>query len=929
MPSVDDGNRAVKSSAELAADQAETNRIIKKYSGGTSAGTGSLANAASHYTATNLSLPASGGGSNSSSNSNTVTSATGANYPNGYETGDSSSMEGMIAALIGALSPLPIGNAAALWNQTKFGMNDAVKVHYDKLLEGGIPEGKTVQDMVNAAREMYHVDNDKKGTPTRGDENADINSTGATHTVSEDGTVVEDTPETVAAEMGKLGLTNIKGPDGRPTWAPALPTEGGAVDPYAPKDPNAPYVNPNAVVRDAYGIKMDQDFLGMEEWQRREDIKNAAPTDPYAPPALDPNAVDPYAPSALDPNAARASYAPPLAGAVGTDGMLLGATGATGATTGANAVTGAGAQNAMAGAAQGASAAQGAGAGAAQGAGAGAAQGASAAQGMLTAPTPYVSQGMGDIYQPQGTPEAYQSQGMGDAYQAPNTAPAPTGATIPTGPQEAGTFRPVTFRSGTGTSTTDSDGTTTSLSDPYSSLSGLVGAGQGLLTQAAGNAQQAPDQLNFNMNTDQQAADLFAQRSALLDPAFAQQRALAKQDMFGSGRLGLRLSGEAVGAGAGSGMVQPDAFGMNQAQSQALAGIAAQSTDDAFARAQAVAGLDSQRFTQNQQAQQQQYANLTNSGQGMLSAGLQGAQLEAGIAQQQSANQQASQAQQLSQARLALDTQAQAQNFGLASQGQAQDYGLSRDQFGLASQGQAQNFGLARDQFGLAQQTQDQSNYMNNQRLALDTLANSQLDARGNRGMDINLRGQDQQNAINQGRLALDTTGQTQNYGLAQQQQRQDYGLANRGQDLQQQQQFQNYGLSSRGLDQSGQQMRQDYGLGQQQFNLAQQQQFSDYGLNSRRLDQAGQQQLQDYEMGMLTGNRNYNLTRDVAAQDYELDTERNRINLITGQARANKDNYQPNDLLNLLGGGLNAYAGTKGGSASIGGLIGKLFGVK
>jgi len=848
---------------------------------------------------------------------NTTKSDTGANYPTGYGSSNALSMEGMIANLIGALSPLPTVNAAALWNQTKFGMNDAVKAHYNKLVaKNGVgKDAKAVQDMVDAARETYHADNDKKGTPTRGDENADINSTGATHTVSEDGTVVEDTPETVAAEMGKLGLTNIKGPDGRPAWAPALPTEGGAVDPYAPKDPNAPYVNPNAVVRDAYGIKMDQDFLGMEEWQRREDIKNAAPTDPYAPAALDPNAVDPYAPSALDPNAARASYAPPLADAVGTDGMLLGDTGAT---TGANAITGA----------QGAGAAQ----------GASAAQGAGAAQGMLTAPTPYVSQGMGDIYQ---------SQGMGDAYQAPNTAPAPTGATIPTGPQEAGTFRPVTFRSGTGTSTTDSDGTTTSLSDPYSSLSNLVGAGQGLLTQAAGNAQQAPDQLNFNMNTDQQAADLFAQRSALLDPAFAQQRALAKQDMFGSGRLGLRLSGEAVGAGAGSGMVQPDAFGMNQAQSQALAGIAAQSTDDAFARAQAVAGLDSQRFTQNQQAQQQQYANLTNSGQGMLSAGLQGAQLEAGIAQQQSANQQASQAQQLSQARLALDTQAQAQNFGLASQGQAQDYGLSRDQFGLtaqgqaqnfglardqfglASQGQAQNYGLARDQFGLAQQTQDQSNYMNNQRLALDTLANSQLDARGNRGMDINLRGQDQQNAINQGRLALDTTGQTQNYGLAQQQQRQDYGLANRGQDLQQQQQFQNYGLSSRGLDQSGQQMRQDYGLGQQQFNLAQQQQFSDYGLNSRRLDQAGQQQLQDYEMGMLTGNRNYNLTRDVAAQDYEVATQQNAINLITGQARANKDNYQPNDLLNLLGGGLNAYAGTKGGSAAIGGLIGKLFGVK
>jgi hypothetical protein len=80
----------------------------------------------------------------------------------------------------------------------------------------------------------------------------------------------------------------------------------------------------------------------------------------------------------------------------------------------------------------------------------------------------------------------------------------------------------------------------------------------------------------------------------------------------------------------------------------------------------------------------------------------------------------------------------------------------------------------------------------------------------------------------------------------------------------------------------------------------------------------AQQQQLQDYEMGMLTGNRNYNLTRDVAAQNYELDTERNRIGLITGQAVANKNNYQPNDWLNVIGGLGSAYAGTAGGAAQI-----------
>ena len=82
----------------------------------------------------------------------------------------------------------------------------------------------------------------------------------------------------------------------------------------------------------------------------------------------------------------------------------------------------------------------------------------------------------------------------------------------------------------------------------------------------------------------------------------------------------------------------------------------------------------------------------------------------------------------------------------------------------------------------------------------------------------------------------------------------------------------------------------------------------------------AQQQQLQDYEIGMLTGNRNYGLQRDVAAQNYEIATERNRIGLITGQAQANKNNYQPNDWLNVLGGLGSAYAGTAGGAATIGG---------
>lgn len=793
----------------------------------------------------------------------TETSATGANYPTGYYKGNKgpTTKAGMLLAALNPMSAILKSAGKTFWNQTKYGMNDAVKVHYDKMVADGLPTGKSVQDVVNDAREMYHVANDKAGKPTRGADNNDINSTGATHTVDPDsGDVVEDTPETVKAEMGKLGLTNVTGPDGRPTWAPTDPNAEGAaaptVDPYAPtwNQPSA-----GGMFGDGSGIDYSTQGTGA--------------TNSYGDPS--------YAPS---PFAARQAPQPDRRAQGRPDQ---------------------GPQYSQAPQSQ-ASAYE-----------------LAARQGMLLpqAPQPYAPQAPQapqapyQAQAPRGTPEYETLQRMVAGTSAPvaeamqlNTQ-APTGAPIPTGSSEAGTFKPVTFRSGTGTSTTDAAGTTTALNAPYSGLSSLVGQGQGLLGQAAGNAQQDPNQLNFDMNTDQRAQDLFAQRSALLEPVFAQQRALAQQDMFGSGRLGLRLAGQ--GVGAGSGMVQPDAFGMNQAQSQALSGLASQSTDDAFAQAQAMAGLESQRFGQNQQAQQQQYANLVGSGEGMLSAGLQGAQLEAGIAQQQSANQQAAQAQSMSQARLALDTQAQAQNYGLASQGQSQDYGLNAAQFNLASQGQQQNFGLA-------QQTQDQSYGLNQQNFAL------------------NERGQMQDYGLAQDRFGLAQQTQDQsyamanrNFGLASRSQdlaelsnSQNFGLANRGQNLAELSNNQNYGLAGRGQSLAELSSGRNFGLasqGQNQnYGLAQQQQMQDYGLSQQKMGLASQQQLQDYEMGMLTGNRNYNLARDTAAQNYELATEQNRIGLITGQAKANNLNYQPNDWLNVLGGGLSAYAGTSGGASAI-----------
>jgi len=189
-----------------------------------------------------------------------------------------------------------------------------------------------------------------------------------------------------------------------------------------------------------------------------------------------------------------------------------------------------------------------------------------------------------------------------------------------------GTFKPITFRSGTGTAVLDGDGLSTSLSDAYSGLPALVGQGTGLMGQASTLAQQAPNEFNYNFDPQAAGQRLFNERSALLDPMFAQQRTKNLEQMQGLGRLGLQLSGE--GLGAGSGMMNPDMFGVNQAQSQALSQLAAQSTQDAFGQEMQRAGLDLNQFNTNQQQQQQQYANLMGSGQGMLSAGLQAPALE-------------------------------------------------------------------------------------------------------------------------------------------------------------------------------------------------------------------------------------------------------------------------------------------------------------
>lgn len=160
-------------------------------------------------------------------------------------------------------------------------------------------------------------------------------------------------------------------------------------------------------------------------------------------------------------------------------------------------------------------------------------------------------------------------------------------------------FRPYTVTTSTGTTQYDpSTGFSTTLSDPFQNILGtsLTGAGS-LFEQAA------------TFDPTRRAQEVFTEQEELLKPAFAQQATQLQSQLFGGGRLGLRLSGESQGLGAGSGMVQPDALGLGQAQQQTLANLAAQSRAQAF----------------------QEQAQLQNLATGMLGAGMSISDLERGL----------------------------------------------------------------------------------------------------------------------------------------------------------------------------------------------------------------------------------------------------------------------------------------------------------
>ena len=158
-------------------------------------------------------------------------------------------------------------------------------------------------------------------------------------------------------------------------------------------------------------------------------------------------------------------------------------------------------------------------------------------------------------------------------------------------------FNPYTVRTSAGSTAYDPTTGTyqTTLSGPL----------QSILTQATTGAGSLFGKLT-EFDPEARAADIFTQQAELLTPQFEQQAVALQNRLLGTGRLGLRLSGESQGLGAGGGGVQPDALGLGRQQQQTLAQLAPMARQQAY----------------GEQASLQQLAT------GMLGAGLQLSQVE-------------------------------------------------------------------------------------------------------------------------------------------------------------------------------------------------------------------------------------------------------------------------------------------------------------
>jgi len=200
-------------------------------------------------------------------------------------------------------------------------------------------------------------------------------------------------------------------------------------------------------------------------------------------------------------------------------------------------------------------------------------------------------------------------------------------------------FKPYSLTTSTGTTTgaTTPDGGFGANVELDPTIAALGQAGYegalGLQPDLLTAIKDRPDDFAFDYDPRAAAKEYYTEQAGLLEPQFAQQRQDLKNDLFGSGRMGLMLSGSSVGAGEG-GMVSPDAFGLGRAQSQTLAGISADSRQRALAEQQGLFGIASGAYGMNQGAQQQYLQNLQGGSAGLMGQGAGISELEMNLINQ-------------------------------------------------------------------------------------------------------------------------------------------------------------------------------------------------------------------------------------------------------------------------------------------------------
>ena len=179
-------------------------------------------------------------------------------------------------------------------------------------------------------------------------------------------------------------------------------------------------------------------------------------------------------------------------------------------------------------------------------------------------------------------------------------------------------FQPFSYASLAGTARGEKDGLEYTFSQELSpELQALYGASlaqaQPFLSQYLEQAQAPVAGFDFSADPRAREAEIYQQQLSLLQPELLRQQTQARDVMFGTGRLGLQLSGDVTGAG---GMVNPDAYGLGLAQSRAIAELAPEARRMAQAEQQQAFTQAQEAYRLNQAAQQQQLANLLAGYQG-------------------------------------------------------------------------------------------------------------------------------------------------------------------------------------------------------------------------------------------------------------------------------------------------------------------------